>query len=62
MTDTPGPTRTLPTLGWVVLVVCVLGNTVASLAGAPLAVHLALGAGAALCVAALTAAHLRTRR
>ncbi|MBB3676277.1 hypothetical protein [Modestobacter versicolor] len=62
MPDTSTPSRTLPTLSWVVLVVCVLGNTVASLAGAPLVVHLALGAGAAVCVAALTALYLRTRR
>ncbi|WP_369136951.1 hypothetical protein [Modestobacter versicolor] len=54
--------RSLPTLSWVVLVVCVVGNTVASLAGAPLAVHLGLGLLAAVCIAALTAAQLRNRR
>jgi hypothetical protein len=54
--------RTVPTLVWVVLVVCVVGNTVASLAGAPLLVHLVLGLLGALCIAALTAAQLRNRR
>ena len=62
MPDTSTPSRTLPTLSWVVLVVCVLGNTVASLAGAPLPVHLGLGLLAAVSIAALTAVHLRARR
>ena len=62
MTQPAAPSRTLPALTWAVLVACVMGNTVASLAGAPLAVYLALGAGTAVCVAALTAVHLRTRR
>lgn len=51
-----------PVLAWVVLVVCLVGNTVASFAGTPLVVHLGLGALAAVCIAALTAMHLRSRR
>jgi hypothetical protein len=39
-----------------------MGNTVASLAGAPAAVYVGLGLVTAACVAALTAVHLRTRR
>ena len=58
----PARSRTLPALTWAVLVACVMGNTVASLADAPTAVHVGLGLVTALCVAALTAAHLRTRR
>lgn len=62
MTHPAAPSRTLPALTWAVLVACVTGNTVASLAGAPTAVYVGLGVVTALCVAALTALHLRTRR
>jgi hypothetical protein len=54
--------RTLPTLTWAVLVACLMANTVASFADAPVAVYVGLGVVTAVCVAALTAVHLRTRR
>ena len=47
---------------WAVLVVSAVGNTVASAAGAAVAVHLACGAVTAACVVALVAHHLRGRR
>ena len=62
MTRPPAPSRTLPVLTWAVLVACVAANSVASLAGAPLAVHLVVGALTAVCVVTLTALQLRTRR
>ena len=62
MTDPSARSRTLPVLAWAVLVVSVVGNTVASLAGAPLPVHLGLGLLAAVCIAALTTVQLRNRR
>ena len=62
MTHPPAPSRALPVLTWAVLVACVTANTVASIAGAPLAVHLVLGGLAAVCIAALAAFHLRARR
>ena len=62
MTHPSARSRTLPVLAWAVLVVSLMGNTVASLAGAPLPVHLGLGLLAAVSIAALTAVHLRARR
>jgi hypothetical protein len=62
VTQPAAPSRTLPALTWAVLVACVTGNTVASFAGAPTAVYVVLGLVTALCVAALTAVHLRARR
>ena len=62
MTHPPAPSRALPVLTWAVLVACVMANTVASIAGAPLAVYLVLGGLTAVCIAALTAFHLRARR
>lgn len=52
----------LSTLTWALLVLSVVANTVASAAGAPLAVHLGLGVLTAVCVAAVTAVQLRARR
>ena len=53
--------RTLPTITWGVLIACAVVNTAASAAGASWTVHLALGAVTAVCLAALTAVHLRSR-
>jgi len=59
----PAPrSRALPVLTWAVLVACVLANTVASSTAAPTAVYVALGTVTAVCVATLTALHLRARR
>jgi len=62
VTSPTTPSRTLPALTWAVLVACVMGNTVASFADAPVAVYVGLGLVTAACVAALTAFHLRARR
>lgn len=56
-----GPGVLRPLL-WIVLVVSVVGNTVASFAGVPTTVHLGLGVTTAICVVALVAQQLRTRR
>ncbi|MFJ1972552.1 hypothetical protein ACIO93_28165 [Streptomyces sp. NPDC087903] len=50
------------TLLWTLLVVSVVANTVASYAGAGTAVHLAIGATTAACVAVLAVRGLQGRR
>jgi hypothetical protein len=62
VTQPAARSRALPTLTWAVLAACLMGNTVASFADAPVAVHVVLGLVTAVCVATLTAVHLRTRR
>ncbi|MFF9126483.1 hypothetical protein ACF09J_24810 [Streptomyces sp. NPDC014889] len=47
---------------WVLLVVSVAVNTVVSLAGAGVGLHLACGAVAGLCAAVLVVQRLRSRR
>ncbi|MFF6995871.1 hypothetical protein ACFY93_13085 [Streptomyces sp. NPDC008313] len=50
------------TLLWVVLVVSVLGNTVASSAGSGIGVHLAAGGVTALCATVLVVLRMRSSR
>ncbi|GGW95463.1 hypothetical protein GCM10010297_16580 [Streptomyces malachitofuscus] len=50
------------TLLWAVLVLSVLGNTVASYTGADIGVHLAAGAVTALCVTLLVVRRMRGGR
>ncbi|MEF9915596.1 hypothetical protein RJT17_36630 [Streptomyces sp. P5-A9] len=47
---------------WVVLVVSVLGNTVASSAGSGIGVHLAAGGVTALCATVLVVLRMRSSR
>jgi hypothetical protein len=54
--------RVVRTLLWLVLVVSVVANTVASSVGAAIAVHLACGAVTACCVTGLVVQRLRGRR
>ncbi|MGW4106024.1 hypothetical protein, partial [Streptomyces sp. NPDC004976] len=63
--DTPDrstSTGVVRVLLWVVLVVSVLGNTVASFAGAGTGVHLAAGGVTALCATVLVVLRLRSGR
>ncbi|ONK10534.1 hypothetical protein [Streptomyces sp. MP131-18] len=57
-----GGTDVLRGLLWVVLVISMAGNMVASYAAAALPVHLAFGVVTALCVTALVVQRLRRRR
>lgn len=47
---------------WLILVISVIGNTVASYSNAGIGVHLALGGVTALCGTVLAVRHLRSRR
>ncbi|KES03119.1 hypothetical protein BU52_32215 [Streptomyces toyocaensis] len=60
--DRSSSTGAVRVLLWVVLVVSVLGNTVASFAGAGLEVHLAAGGVTALCATVLVVLRLRSGR
>ena len=57
----PAPASLGQTLLWMVLVVSAVGNSVSSLAGVPMPVHLGFGLVTAACVAALIARRLRRR-
>jgi hypothetical protein len=68
--DSPSPDRppaagprtaVLPALFWTVLVVSAVGNSVSSLGGVPMPVHLGFGIVTAVCIAGLLAGHLRRR-
>lgn len=54
-------TDTYRSLLWMVLVVSAVGNSVSSLAGVPMPVHLGFGLVTAACVAALITRRLRRR-
>ena len=55
-----GPrTARLTVVLWTVLVVSAIGNSVSSVGGVPLPVHLAFGVVTAACVGLLLARHLR---
>ncbi|MFF1278517.1 hypothetical protein ACFVZC_34895 [Streptomyces marokkonensis] len=60
--DRSSSTGVVRALLWVVLVVSVLGNTVASFAGAGMGVHLAAGGVTALCATVLVVLRLRSGR
>ncbi|WP_336029033.1 hypothetical protein [Geodermatophilus sp. FMUSA9-8] len=54
--------RVLRTALWVVLVVALVGNMAASVAGVAWSGHVALGGLTAACVGALAVSHLQARR
>ena len=54
-------TTVLSAVLWIVLAVSAVGNSVSSLGGVPIAVHLGFGLVTAVCVAGLVAGHLRRR-
>jgi hypothetical protein len=54
-------TTVLSALLWTALVVSAVGNSVSSLGGVPIAVHLGFGLVAAACVVLLLIRHLRRR-
>lgn len=49
------PPSTLTTLLWMALVVSIVGNSVASIGGAGLGIHLVLGAVTVVCIGLLVA-------